>query len=67
MDGQFERLKSELMLAGMPAVEDFLGFKIPDSWGKDAVDNAMDEVYQQMPEEELGHFYRTYLDKEDIL
>ena len=29
-------------------------------WEKDAIDNAMNEVYEQMPEEELEVFYQKF-------
>ena len=29
-------------------------------WDKDTIDNLMDEVYQQMPEEELEVFYQKF-------
>ena len=29
-------------------------------WEKDTIDNAMNEVYEQMPEEELEVFYQKF-------
>lgn len=61
MDKRFERLKSALFSWGTDYIEEFLGFEIDSDWGKDTIDNAMNEVYGQMPEEELEVFYQKFL------
>ena len=60
MDKRFEELKSELFNWGTDYIEEFLGFEIDSDWGKDTIDNAMNEVYEQMPEEELEVFYQKF-------
>lgn len=57
---RFETLKKELSFYGTEAIEDFLGFEIPEGWDKDTIEAAMDEVWEQMPEEELNKFYEKY-------
>lgn len=61
MDKRFEELKSELFMWGQDRIEEFLGYEINPDWDKDTIDNAMDETYMQMPEEELEVFYQQYL------
>lgn len=61
MDKKFEKLKTALFNWGTDYIEEFLGFEINSDWEKDTIDNAMDEVYQQMPEEELEEFYQKFL------
>lgn len=61
MDKRFEELKSELFMWGQDRIEEFLGYEIDSNWDKDTIDNALDEAYVQMPEEELEVFYQQYL------
>lgn len=61
MDKKFEELKSELFMWGQDCIEEFLGYEIDPNWDKDTIDNALDEAYVQMPEEELEVFYQQYL------
>lgn len=63
MDRRFEELKSALLSWGTDYIEEFLGIEIDSDWEKDTIDNAMDEVYEQMPEEELEVFYEKFLIK----
>ena len=60
MDRRFEELKSVLFNWGTDYIEEFLGFEIYSAWGKDTINNAMDEVYEQMPEEDLEVFYAKF-------
>ena len=60
MDKRFEELKRELFDWGYDYIEEFLGFEYDFDWDKDTIDNAMDEVYEQMPEEELEVFYQKF-------
>lgn len=60
LDKRFEELKSELFSWGRDYIEEFLGFEYDFDWDKDTIDNAMDEVYEQMPEEELEVFYQKF-------
>lgn len=57
---RFEKLKSELFNWGSDYIEEFLGFEYDSDWDKDAIDNAMDEVYQQMDAEDLEKFYEKF-------
>lgn len=60
MDERFERLKQELFICGIDAIEDFLGYEVGDHEEKDVIDRRMDEVYQQMPDEILCTFYKEH-------
>lgn len=60
LDKRFEELKSALFSWGGDYIEEFLGFEYDFDWDKDTIDNAMDEVYEQMDEEELDVFYQKF-------
>lgn len=60
MDSRFEKLKEKLFNWGTDYIEEFLGFEINYNWGKDTIESAMDEVYAQMPDEELEVFYEKF-------
>lgn len=60
LDKRFEELKSTLFSWGRDYIEEFLGFEYDFGWDKDTIDNAMDEVYEQMSEEELEVFYQKF-------
>lgn len=60
MDKRFEELKRKLFNWGYDYIEEFLGYEIDYGWEKDTLDNLMDEVYEQMPEEELEVFYEKF-------
>ena len=60
MDKRFEELKEALFSWSTDYIEEFLGFEIDGDWEKDSIENAMDEVYEQMPEEELEVFYQKF-------
>ena len=60
MDERFEELKRELFDWGSDYIEEFLGFEIDYNWEKDTIDNALDEIYVQMPDEELEVFYEKF-------
>lgn len=57
---RFEKLKSALFDWGSDYIEEFLGFEYDANWDKDTIDNAMDEVYQQMDDEDLEKFYEKF-------
>lgn len=61
MYNRFEELKRELFMRDYTDIEDFLGFEISGDWDKDTIENAMNEVYEQMPIEELNKFYNKFL------
>lgn len=61
MDKRFEDFKKRVFNMGPDYVEEFLGYQVDAAeYSKDELDNLMDEVYQQMPEEELDVFYAKY-------
>ena len=62
MDKRFEDLKKAIFNMGhTDYIEEFLGYEISSTdYSKDELDNLMDEVYQQMPDEELEVFYTKY-------
>jgi len=60
MDTRFETLKRELFMDGIDSIEEFLGHEIDPEEDKDVTDSRMDEVYVQMPAEELEKFYTKY-------
>lgn len=57
-DEKWEILKKELFMRGIEALDDFIGDEAPDD--KDVVDNMLDQVASQMPDEELFGFYEKY-------
>ena len=57
-DEKWEILKKELFMRGIEALDDFIGNEAPDD--KDVVDNMLDQVAAQMPDEELFGFYEKY-------
>lgn len=59
-DVRFEELKSELFRCGTQAIEDFLGYEPEWDDDKDSIDERMDEVYEQMPEDVLEEYYKDY-------
>lgn len=56
----FEALKKDIWTAGWDSIEDFLGFEVDRSADKDTVENMLDEVYNQMPEEVYNRFAEKY-------
>ena len=60
MNKRFEELKRELFNWGYDYIEEFLGFEINHNWDKNTVENAMDEVYEQMPDDEFEAFYKKF-------
>ena len=62
MDERFEKLKQKLFNFGTYAIESFLGCNLKSdyTYSKDELDNLMDQVYMQMPPEELLRYYIQY-------
>ena len=58
---KFERLKEELFKCGPVDIMDFLGFEYDEDWERNDIENAMEQVYNQMPQEELDDFLAKYL------
>lgn len=57
---KFETLKNALFNDGPAAVETFLGYKITNAFTQAEIYNLMDDVWLQMPWEELREFYKKY-------
>lgn len=60
-DEMWERLKRELFMNSREALEDFLGFELPDDYDKDTVEGQLEDVGAQMPDEEQVLFYVKYV------
>lgn len=61
---QIEQIKTNLFMSGTEAINDFLGYECPYD-DKDVIDNLMEEILQQMPDEEINDFYnKLELDNE---
>ena len=60
MDYRFERLKQALFCSGTEALEDFLGYGIPEGEDEDVTDNRLDIAYLEMSDEDLERFYARY-------
>jgi len=59
-DRMFEELKTQLFLKGTDAIENFLGYSIPVDEDKDVIENRLNDVYQQMPEETFAGYCTEY-------
>lgn len=63
---KISKLKQALFMAGTDAIDDFTGVDgTTAAMDKDAIENLMDEVIDQMPEEEFDKFYDKYVGKEE--
>ena len=58
-DERWETLKRELFMNGSEALEEFLG-ELDENLEKDTIENMLDEISAQMPDEELFRFYIKY-------
>lgn len=56
----YEELKNAIWDNGVEAIDDFLGYEHDVEEDKDTIENRMDEVLDQMPEEEVMEFYNKY-------
>lgn len=57
----WEELKKELFMNGREGLEDFLDFELPDDFDKDVVENQLNEIKEQMPQDILIIFYKKYV------
>lgn len=57
---KWEALKRELFTGGMGAINDFIGYECPyhDTY---IIDNILDDIADQMPDEEMNLFFEKYL------
>lgn len=60
-DAMWEELKQELFMNGTNALEDFLGFTISENTEKDTIENELDEIKSQMPDDVQIKFYIKYV------
>ena len=56
----YEWLKKAIFDNGVEAIDDLLGYEHDVNEEKDTIENRMDEVLNQMPEEEALAFYTKY-------
>lgn len=66
-DEKWEILKRELFMNGTEALEEFLDNDIDENLEKDSIENILDEVAGQMPDEELYKFYSKYCLEHQVL
>ena len=66
-DEKWEILKRELFMNGTEALEEFLDNDIDENLEKDSIENMLDEVAGQMPDEELYKFYSKYCLEHQVL
>lgn len=59
-EGLWEFLKTELFNTGYEAISEFVGYEYDPGMDKSAVENVMDEIYQQMPDEDYDVFLTKY-------
>lgn len=57
---RFAELKAKLFAWGHAAIEDFLNFEYDMSLSKDAIENLMNQVFDQMPDDVFEQFYAKY-------
>lgn len=60
-DTMWEELKKELFINGTDALNDFLGFTLPENTEKDTIENELNEIKSQMPNEIQIEFYIKYV------
>lgn len=60
-DTMWEELKRELFMHGTNALEDFLGFSISDNDDKDTIENKLEDISSQMPDDIMAKFYIKYV------
>ena len=64
-DKEFEELKSALFMYGNEALEDFTDMDLSKYDDKDTIENILDEIAAQMPDEEQRQFYIKYVKNDD--
>lgn len=57
----WEELKRELFMNGADAIDDFLGFTLPENTDKDTIEKELDEIKSQMPDDTQIKFYIKYV------
>ena len=57
----YEELETKLFWAGREAVEEFLGYSLPESEDKDVTAQRIWEAHDSMPEDKLVQFKKKYM------
>lgn len=65
-DNHFEDLKVALFNSGLDSIKDFLGYEIDPDEDKDVIENRLDQVYEQMPDDILAKFYAKFKIGQDV-
>lgn len=60
-NSMWEELKKELFMNGADAIDDFLGFTLPENTDKDTIEKLLDETKSQMPDDIQVKFYTKYV------
>lgn len=60
-DEMIEELKKALFMNGIEVLEDFTSMDLSNYDDKDVLDNLLDEIISQMPNEEILIFYKKYV------
>ena len=60
-NSMWEELKKELFMNGTDALNDFLGFTLPENTEKDTIEKELDEIKSQMPDDIQVKFYTKYV------
>ena len=60
MEDKIDCLKQRLFIEGEAAIDDFMNGPTCEGCTKDAIENLMDQIIDQMPEEELEVFFKKY-------
>lgn len=66
-DEMWETLKRELFMSGRDGLEDFLGFELQDDYDKDTVENELEDIGAQMPDEIQVEFYLKYVPNDNYV
>ena len=60
MEDKIDCLKQRLFIEGEAAIDDFMNGPTCEGCTKDEIENLMDQIIDQMPEEELEVFFKKY-------
>ncbi len=60
MQQMIEEIKKALFMEGIDKVEEFLGIEPGIYFEKDVYENALDEKFSQMSDEEIRQCYQKY-------
>lgn len=60
MEDKIDCLKQRLFIEGEAAIDDFMNGPTCEGCTKDEIENLMDQIIDQMPEEELEIFFKKY-------